>query len=113
DLTQDILVRAGLAKGMRVLDLGCGAGDVSIIAADLVGPEGTVLGIDPAPEALSIARARLDALGKTWVKFELGSLESSSNGAEFDAVIGRFILIHLSSPADALRRLMQHCRTGT
>src|SRR5690554_3222064 len=46
--TRQVLVRAGLAPGMRVLDVGCGAGDVSLIAAELVGPAGTVIGIDRA-----------------------------------------------------------------
>ncbi|MCE3256155.1 MAG: methylase involved in ubiquinone/menaquinone biosynthesis, partial [Nitrobacter vulgaris] len=66
DFTRDLLVRAGLKKGMDVLDIGCGVGDVSLIAADLVSQEGTVKGIDPAAEALAIARMRLDADGKTW-----------------------------------------------
>lgn len=98
---------------MRVLDIGCGAGDVSIIAADLVGPEGCVQGIDPATEALSLARARLDALGKPWVRFATGTIEGIDNGSEFDAVIGRFVLIHLADPAGALRNLMQSLRPGT
>ncbi|MEO7156385.1 MAG: hypothetical protein ABI039_02415, partial [Vicinamibacterales bacterium] len=38
DLTEHTLKLAGLAPGMRVLDLGCGAGDVSFLAASLVGP---------------------------------------------------------------------------
>ena len=42
DLTRDLLVRAGLKKAMHVLDIGCGVGDVSLIAADLVSQEGTV-----------------------------------------------------------------------
>src|SRR5262249_2540853 len=46
DFTEDVLLRAGLAPGMQVLDAGCGVGDVSLLAADLVGPSGTVLGID-------------------------------------------------------------------
>src|SRR2546430_7440398 len=40
-----LLVAAGLVRGMRVLDLGSGAGNMAMIAADLVGPEGTVIGI--------------------------------------------------------------------
>jgi 2-polyprenyl-3-methyl-5-hydroxy-6-metoxy-1,4-benzoquinol methylase len=113
DLTRDILVRAGLSSGMRVLDIGCGVGDVSIIAADLVGPEGRVLGIDPAPEALSVARRRLTALGKHWVQFSSGTVEAVENGSQFDVAVGRFILIHLAKPADAVRNLMQSLRPGT
>jgi 2-polyprenyl-3-methyl-5-hydroxy-6-metoxy-1,4-benzoquinol methylase len=49
DYTEHALRLAGLRPGMRVLDIGCGPGDVSFIAARLVGPTGTVLGVDAAP----------------------------------------------------------------
>jgi hypothetical protein len=49
DLTEDLLRRAGLCSGMRVLDVGCGVGDVSFLAARLVGEDGVVLGVDRAP----------------------------------------------------------------
>lgn len=112
DLTRDLLVRAGLKKGMRVLDIGCGVGDVSLIAADLVSHEGAVKGIDPAAEALAIARARLHAEGKTWASFSPGTLESLEDGSQFDAVIGRFILIHLANPAQTLNGLRNRLRPG-
>jgi ubiquinone/menaquinone biosynthesis C-methylase UbiE len=112
DLTRDLLVRAGLKKAMHVLDIGCGVGDVSLIAADLVSQEGTVKGIDPAAEALAIARMRLDADGKPWASFSPGTLESLEDCSQFDAVIGRFILIHLANPAEALSGLRNRLRTG-
>ena len=46
--TADVLRRAGLGEGMRVLDVGCGVGDVSLLAAKMVGAGGGVLGIDRA-----------------------------------------------------------------
>ena len=58
DYTENALRLAGLRPGMRVLDAGCGPGDVSFIAARLVGPTGTVLGVDAAPEMIELARAR-------------------------------------------------------
>jgi ubiquinone/menaquinone biosynthesis C-methylase UbiE len=112
DLTRDLLVRAGLKSGMRVLDIGCGVGDVSVIAADLVTAQGSVTGIDPSQEALAVARARLDALGKPWVRFTPGTLESLEDAAGFDAAIGRFILIHLADPAEALSQLRSRLRPG-
>ncbi|MCZ0983132.1 methyltransferase domain-containing protein [Streptomyces diastatochromogenes] len=57
-ITEQALRTAGLRPGMRVLDVGCGAGDVTFLAARIVGPEGTVLGVDAAPRALEVARAR-------------------------------------------------------
>ncbi|MCP3166439.1 SAM-dependent methyltransferase [Myxococcus qinghaiensis] len=55
-LTEQVLRGAGLRPGMRVLDVGCGVGDVSFIAAELVGPTGEVVGIDSASRPLEWAR---------------------------------------------------------
>ena len=49
--TRMIFAEAGIRPGMRVLDLGCGAGDVAFVAADLVGPSGSVVGVDRSPQA--------------------------------------------------------------
>ena len=51
-LTQAFFHRAGLIEGMRVLDLGCGVGEVSLIAARMAGPSGSVTGADMDPGAL-------------------------------------------------------------
>jgi ubiquinone/menaquinone biosynthesis C-methylase UbiE len=54
---------------MRVLDVGCGVGDVSLLAAGLVGPSGAVLGIDRSAEAIEMAVRRATAAGQHWVRF--------------------------------------------
>ena len=51
--TYMIFDAAGIRPGMRVLDLGCGVGDVAFVAADLVGPDGYVIGVDRSAEALA------------------------------------------------------------
>jgi SAM-dependent methyltransferase len=58
DLTGDFLSRAGLAEGMRVLDVGCGVGDVSLLAGRMVGKKGAVLGGDRSGSSLEIAGRR-------------------------------------------------------
>lgn len=58
DLAEDLLWSAGIAKGMRVLDLGGGVGDASLIAGELVGPTGFVVGVDRSPAALAMAERR-------------------------------------------------------
>src|SRR5215467_13056217 len=93
-LTDSFLRRAGLSAGMRVLDLGCGIGEVSLIAARLVGPHGRVHGIDLDPAALEIARTRARSAGHNQVTFEQVNLEKHSTSEHYDAVIGRHILIH-------------------
>ena len=55
-ITERLLREAGIAPGMRVLDLGCGAGDVALLAAEMVGPNGAVVGIDRNDDALAAAR---------------------------------------------------------
>jgi ubiquinone/menaquinone biosynthesis C-methylase UbiE len=56
--TERLPQSAGIERGMRVLDLGCGAGDVSMLAGELVGASGSVVGIDPNAQVLAVARKR-------------------------------------------------------
>lgn len=112
DLTRDILLRAGLKKGMRVLDVGCGVGDVSLIAADIVGPEGAVVGLDPSQAALSVARARAQVKGLD-VSFVSGTLETMEIPDDIDAVTGRFLLLHMTDPGATLAGLANRLKPGT
>jgi arsenite methyltransferase len=64
-----------LEPGERVLDLGCGAGLDSLVAAQMVGPEGSVTGIDMTPEMLTKARAGAEQLGVGNVTFVEGEVE--------------------------------------
>jgi ubiquinone/menaquinone biosynthesis C-methylase UbiE len=59
---------------MRVLDLGCGAGDVSILAATLVGSSGSVVGVDRSAEAIAGATRRANATGMTQIQFQVSEL---------------------------------------
>ena len=56
--TEQLFRRAGISSGMNVLDLGCGVGDVSILAARLVGPYGSVTSVDFDNAALETLEAR-------------------------------------------------------
>src|SRR6266571_1409689 len=58
DLTERLFRDAGMRPAMRVLDIGCGMGDVSFLAASLVGPEGAVTGVDRSPEAIGYLACR-------------------------------------------------------
>jgi ubiquinone/menaquinone biosynthesis C-methylase UbiE len=103
--TRDWMRRAGLKSGMRVLDVGCGVGDVSIIAAEMVGSTGSVVGIDNAAAALPMAHARAKRAGYDWLHFTEADLFEYRATDKFDAVIGRFILMHLAEPSAALTHL--------
>lgn len=107
-----VLSSAGLAPGMRVLDIGCGAGDVSLIAARIVGRHGAVVGLDTSHEAIELARSRSAQAGYSCLRFETADLAALNYGAGFDAVVGRFILLHLPNPVAVLRRIGGHLRPG-
>src|ERR671934_1104104 len=77
-----------LAPGERVLDLGSGAGTDSLVAAQMVGEEGRVVGIDMTPEMLAKARAAAAAMGLSTVDFVEGEAEHLPFPDEsFDVVI--------------------------
>ncbi len=111
EFTRTVLLKAGLVPGMRVLDVGCGVGDVSMEAARIVGPSGAVVGVDQSEAALVTAAERVLHAGLTQASFSRGDLASDGHG-QFDAVIGRFILLHLNDPADSLRSLVKRVRSG-
>ena len=105
ELTAAVFQRAGLRPGMRVLDIGCGVGDVTLLAARLVGPQGSVLGIDRADSSVETARKRADTLGVGHVRFEQSDLATFETEQTFDALVGRLVLLYLPDPAATLRRL--------
>jgi ubiquinone/menaquinone biosynthesis C-methylase UbiE len=97
---------AGIVSGMRVLDVGCGAGDVSFLLARLVGLTGQVVGVDRAAEAVLTAsrRARHHELPNTrFVKGEAGDLVDQKL---FDAVVGRWVLMFCPDPVAVLRQVV-------
>ena len=112
DYTEHALRLAGLRPGMRVLDVGCGPGDVSFVAARLVGPSGTVLGVDAAPEMIELARARAAEKGLSAVRFTQAAIDAITLDEPVDAIIGRLILMHLPHPAATLHRLSSFVRPG-
>lgn len=110
--TTRFLGDAGIANGMRVLDLGCGVGDVSLIAARLVGEHGSVTGVDIDPEALATARRRAIDEGLAHVQFERADLGDFDPQTRYDAVVGRHILIHTLDPVALLSRAQNFARPG-
>ena len=112
EITRSLLLSSGLALGMRVLDIGCGAGDVSLLAAEIVGPEGLVIGVDRAPEAVQAARARAAAAGLRQLEFRRASLDALVVEPKVDALVGRFVLMHQPDPARTLRLAADCVRPG-
>lgn len=111
-LTRQFLASAGIGAGMKVLDVGSGAGDVTLLLAELVGPHGAVVGVEMNPSILETARARVHAVGWTNVTFLEGDVASIVPDDDFDALVGRWVLMYLPDPAAMLRQLLRHLRPG-
>jgi 2-polyprenyl-3-methyl-5-hydroxy-6-metoxy-1,4-benzoquinol methylase len=110
--TGRFLEDAGISVGMKVLDVGTGAGDVALLVAGLVGQEGTVVGIDYNAELIETARARAAAAGLERVSFVVGDAASVELDRDFDAVVGRCVLFFAREPAALVRRLTDYVRDG-
>src|SRR5438132_6693332 len=96
-MTRETFTRAGLSRGMRVLDIGCGVGEVARIASDLVG-NGRIVALDVDAKALEFAQRRL--AGRN-IDFVHSAVEDYKSAQPFDAAIGRFILMHVKDPLAA------------
>jgi SAM-dependent methyltransferase len=82
-----------LQPGERVLDLGSGAGTDSLIAAQMVAPDGTVTGLDMTPQMLAKARAAAAAMGVANAEFVAGEAEQLPfPGSTFDVVISNGVI---------------------
>jgi SAM-dependent methyltransferase len=111
-ITRRYFVEAGVGRGMRVLDVGSGAGDVAFLAADLVGSSGEVVGCDRVPAAIETARDRAKTGSVSNVSFEVGDPAEMTFSAPFDAVVGRYVLMYQGDPAATLRKLVSHVQPG-
>jgi len=112
-ITRRFLSAAGIVPGMRVLDVGSGAGDVAFLASELVGARGEVVGTDRSPAALVTARQRADARSLRNVVFREGNPAEMTFDRPFDAIIGRYVLMFQRDPTAVLRGLAAHARRGS
>jgi 2-polyprenyl-3-methyl-5-hydroxy-6-metoxy-1,4-benzoquinol methylase len=89
-ITKRLFQGAAIVPGMRILDVGCGAGDVSFLAGRLMGNLGEVVGVDANPAVLDIARARAKSARIPNVEFIESPVDAFYDEKAFDAVVGRF-----------------------
>lgn len=98
--------------GERLLDIGCGFGDMTQQLAGLVGPEGLVVGVDAAPRFVEASREDADANGVTNVRFEVADVETTDFDETYDAAYSRFGTMFFANPVAALRRVRAALRPG-
>jgi SAM-dependent methyltransferase len=109
-LSRRLFEDAGITAGMKVLDVGCGAGDVALLLTEMVGPHGTIVGVDSNPAILETAWQRVRAAGLPHVSFVSGDILTVALDDDFDAVVGRLILVHTPDKVALLRRVSRQVR---
>jgi SAM-dependent methyltransferase len=102
-LTEELLASAGVAPGMRVLVLGSALADLTLLVAERVGHCGEVVAAHADRRVIADARRRASYEGFDRIDFRTESLEQINEGRTFDAVIGRFFLMHEADPVRAMR----------
>ncbi|MGI0017470.1 MAG: class I SAM-dependent methyltransferase [Nitrosotalea sp.] len=97
---RELAAAAGIRPGDRVLDVGCGTGYLVRMLAEIVGPDGSVVGVDAAPEMVAYAASRSRSAANA--SFEVGSAGALSfPDSTFDAVLSSLTMHHLA-PAEQL-----------
>ncbi|MDB5054591.1 MAG: methyltransferase, UbiE/COQ5 family [Bacilli bacterium] len=99
-----------LTKGMTVLDIGCGTGAITRGIAEAVGPNGHVVGVDSNPNLIEIARQT--HAGTQGLTFETGDIYNLTYDEQFDIVTSARVLIWLSDPLNALKRMKSAAKIG-
>lgn len=111
-LTHSLLHQAGLKEGMKVLDIGCGMGDVSLLLHSFVGESGHITALDQSEKSVEVAQERFNKAGIDNISFLVDNLEDLQLNEQFDAVVGRLILLHVKDPVKVIRRLKQLVKPG-
>ena len=111
--TEEVLQGAGLTRGMRVAEIGCGAGFTALWMAQFVGSSGSVTAVDSSPDQLLIGEQNAKAAGLTNISFhEAGAYETGLPQDSFDLVFARFLMCHLAEPVKALREMRRILKPG-
>lgn len=109
--TLRLLGNAGLRRGDRCLDVGCGGGHVALDMARVVGPDGFVTGVDFDPQIVELARQDAEDAGIGNVEYHAADARTF-DGGPFDLIYARFLLSHLGEPENLLARMTQLARPG-
>ena len=99
---------ANIKAGVSVVDIACGTGVLALAAADRVGPDGKVVGVDINQGMLSIARSKSSCI--EWLEAPAENLPFSDN--HFDNVVSQFGLMYFEEPEVALKEMMRVLKPG-
>lgn len=107
-----LLKQAGIKKGLKCLDLGCGTGDVSFEIAKLVGASGKVRGLDMDPIKIEKAQLRASTEKFTTTQFIQGNIFEWCESANYDLIYTRFLLTHLPQAESLIPKLINGLKPG-
>jgi SAM-dependent methyltransferase len=112
EMTERMLADAGLGPGMRVLDIGCGPGAVSLMIARRVGSDGHVFAVDRDPRMLELAREKARQAAVSNITFIEGGFDVAfPERGRLDAVVGRRVLMYQPDAARAVIELADAVRS--
>jgi SAM-dependent methyltransferase len=100
------------AAGERALDIGCGFGDTTRQLAELVGADGSALGVDAAPRFIETARAEAAEAAVGNARFEVVDVEAHSFEERFDVAFSRMGTMFFANPVAALRNVRKALAPG-
>ncbi|KAH7381762.1 S-adenosyl-L-methionine-dependent methyltransferase [Cadophora sp. MPI-SDFR-AT-0126] len=113
---KDYLEWMSLSSGMKVLDLACGTGGITIPAARAVGPSGSVIGVDISPVSLEIARSKAhkENLSVTFLEHDIGNLTGLDRIKEgsFDVITCASAMVFLEDPAASVKHWATLLKAG-
>jgi ubiquinone/menaquinone biosynthesis C-methylase UbiE len=109
-LTRQTLLKAGIKKGMRCLDVGCGAGSVTRILAEMVGKKGWVTGTDVEEKYLQYCRNYMSQPNMNFMQDDICNSRLAKES--FNAIYSRFMFVHLTDPRKAIHSMKQLVKKG-
>jgi SAM-dependent methyltransferase len=112
-VSEALIAETKIARGSKVLDVGTGPGEPALSIAGLVGSEGRVTGIDPAPEMIEAAGRAAGRAGLDNVHFEVGPDDMLPfEGNVFDGAVSRFVAMFFPDPLQSIREILRVLKPG-
>jgi SAM-dependent methyltransferase len=112
EVTEELLERFPPPLGGRCIDVGCGFGETTQRLAELVGPDGFVLGTDSSPHFVEDARAEAASAGVEGVEFELADAQTAKWEPVFDYAFSRMGTQFFAAPVPAMRAIRGALKPG-
>lgn len=114
DITRKLIESAEIGPGMKILDLGCGNGDVTFLLSDYVGTDGLIVGIDRSENAIATAKNKAKEFGLTNLHFYVGDITQDfrMDRFDFDAIVVRRVLMYLPNPQNTITTAIKQLKPG-